>query len=534
MKCIHGLVWILAVTNLSLASAGTLVEDFSSLNHADLSNSSGVWDIINHQARAQAFADSDATRPIRFGDGSDGAVNTGSGYIFDTDSHPLGYQFQSLSITGGAVTIRGSHPLVIRSLSTITITPPLQANGGNGGDGLSTGAVPSGGLAVTCEANGGRGGSASASTALSGEAARLSDGSADASPPGTGQVGGSYTASSGIVDAVESSSFPAGTDFDSNPNADFLCGASGAGGGGYTVNSGSPVPFASGGGGGAGGGVMQLVAIGDIALGVLEAKGGNGGNGITVVPGGAGVQACSGIGMGGFGGVVFLQTLGNLSAPIAPDVSGGIMGSSGCNPGGSLLAGFAREDLNSTAPRPAWATLGYSTDLVPANLQSMVQSGAYDLGVLNASFSAETVTSSGNVSMTYSGSADGESFSDFTTDLASLSNQGYRFLKFRATFTNPAGGGAAPELTKLNIPYTDSGLASLDAKLYAGCGTLAMSGTKMHRKSSSRSDAAGMLFTGIAFLLAFAMSRIRFEKIRAKYALVLLHPYSSGPKRYAP
>jgi hypothetical protein len=481
--------------------ASTLVEDFSTLDHADLVSSVGVWNVQDHSARAQAYAngDTESTRPIDFGNGSDGAVNSSSGYTFNTDTHPNGYQFQSLSITAGTVTVVGSHPLVIRSLSTLTITPSLQVNGGSGADGALSGLVRSGGAAVTCVAKGGDGGSATVSSAASGGNAVYSSGATEASTQGIGQVGGVYA--SAIESQVATFTGPAGYDFDTDPTNDFICGSGGAGGGGYSTNGSD---FSSGGAGGAGGGVMKLIAVGDIAVGVTEAKGGNGGNGIQLSN-----NACSGSGTGGYGGIVFFQTLGTLTTGVDPDVSGGHSGTSLCFPAGhgDMVLGYTRGDVNSSSAPPSWDTvIAYSTDKVPANLQSFVQSKAYDLGVLNASFSQDTVTSTGTVSMTYAGSQDGVSFSDFS-NLDSVSNKGYRFLKFRANFTNPGAGGVAPKITGLTLEYSDLGLAQLDAKLFAGCGMMAMNGQRPN--SDPKSDQTGVLFTLFGILMCYGITRLR-------------------------
>jgi len=483
----------------------TLTEDFTTLDHADPANSTGVWNAVDHSARARAYANGsiESTRPIDFGDGSDGVVNSASGYVFNTDTHPSGYSFQSLSITGGTVTVVGSHALVIRSLSTITIVPPIQVNGANGEDGDASGLARPGGPAVTCLAKGGDGGSATATVPSNGGDAVYSAGIAEASTQGVGQFGGAYSSAveSQLVTGATGSS---GYDFDTDPANDFICGTSGAGGGGDTMST----EYASGGSGGAGGGRMALIAVGDIQVGATEARGGMGGNGLPLSDG-----SCSGTGTGGYGGVIFFQTLGNLSTGVDPDVTGGNSGTSPCFTSGNglMLDGFARGDLNSSNSPPSWDVVSYATDAVPSNLQSFVQSKAYDLGVLNASFSNEVVDHTGDVTVTYAGSSDGVSFSDFG-DLPSVSDQGYRYVKFRATFTNPTSGNVAPQMTGLHLTYTDAGLASVDAKLFAGCGTLAAVGKGSHHRSSPSSkqtDEVGVLFTLLALMLFYGISRSR-------------------------
>jgi hypothetical protein len=494
-----GNLFLISVFSMTAStSAATFTENFNTLDHADQAHSTGIWNVIDHSIRAQAYADGAnvSTRTIDAGDGSDGVVNSSSGFTFDTDSHPNGYQFQSLAITGGTITVVGSHPLIIKSLQGITITPALKVNGADGANGTLSGATASGGAAVTCQAKGGNGGSANGSAASSGGNAVYSTGATEASSGGVGQIGGAYSAT--IESQTATFSGPAGYDFDTSPATDFICGTGGAGGGGYSLNG---TEFASGGGGGAGGGIMKLIAVGDIQVGVTEAKGGNGGNGVQLSN-----SACSGSGTGGYGGVIFFQTLGNLTTGVDPDVSGGQSGSSPCFGGnGIMLLGFARGDLNSVGAAPGWIVVSYATEKVPSNLTSFVQSSAYDLGVLNASLSDENITSTGNVTMTYAGSADGVRFSDFAP-LESMSNRGYRYIKFRANFTNPAAGNVAPDVSAVSFSFTDLGLSQLDIKLLAGCGTMSAA---RHSPSSSESNAAGVLFTLFGILTCYGMSRFR-------------------------
>lgn len=505
-----GFAFLISAMVAKTSFAATLLEDFGTLDHADLIQSNGVWNVVDRSARAQAFANGDiqSIRPIDFGNGSDGAVNSSNGYVFDTDAHPNGYHFQSLSITGGSISVKGSHPLVIRSLSAITITPPLRVNGARGADGSTNGIASVGGAAVTCLAKGSGGGSASLAMASNGGNALNSNGVLEANTRGLGQVGGSYVGPVPTPGPIESQiptfTGPAFYDFDTDPSHDFICGTGGAGGGAYaTISS----DFASGGAGGGGGGILKLVAVGDIQVGVTEAKGGDGGNGIQLSNG-----ACSGSGTAGFGGVIFFQSLKSLSTSVDPDVLGGHSGESPCFVGGhgDMLLGYVRGDLNSASSAPSWVVLpygSYATEKVPANLQSFVQSKAYDLGVLNASFSEETITSTGTVTMSYAGSSDGVSFSGFSS-LNSLNNRGYRFLKWKATFTNPSSGGAAPKISNLKLSYTDLGLSKLDAKLFAGCGTLVASGA---RSSNRESNTAGILFTLFGICACYGISRLRLR-----------------------
>lgn len=126
--------------------AATLVEDFTDISRCDLTVTTGVCNTIAGYARASAFAGSSATRPLLFGDGSDGVVDTSSGYTFDTDAKSV-YQFRSLNITGGSVSVIGKRPLIIRSLGVVQISSAINIAGGPGDNGSTSDLItrPAGG-----------------------------------------------------------------------------------------------------------------------------------------------------------------------------------------------------------------------------------------------------------------------------------------------------------------------------------------------------------------------------------------------------
>lgn len=492
--------------------AGSRVtEDFTTLEYADLTSlassaaTTGVWDVPRGRARAHAFANGDASRPIDFGNGADGVVNRSTGYAFDTDSHPNGYDFASLTITGGTITVTGRNALVIRSLGAISITPALSVSGPDANDGLASGATVPGPLAITCAADGGAGGAATATTASNGGDGVQSDGTPEGFGfEGQGEVGGPNNAT---IHGQGSFGAAASDDYD-NP-ANFICGSSGPGGGGRS-NGGANI--ASGGAGGAGGGRMRLVAVDDINVNSVLARGGNGGDGLIAGTG----PECSGYGSGGNGGAIWIQTLGNIVTGSPPDVSGGNSGTA-ClaSNGPALITGWTRGDTATAAGHPGWASPGsFFTETVPASVTSVVQSKAYPLGVLNAGFSAPSFTAGGGgtVTVEYAGSRDGVSFDAYTTDLPSLSDKNYRFVRWRATF-NTGGGGATPTLTRVEIPYEERGLTTVDLKLAAGCASVASiagsGGENGPRPRAPGSDAAGALMTVAAITMLRWLSRPR-------------------------
>lgn len=460
---------------------GVLAEDFSTLDYADFSASTGVWNSAVGEARVAAHVlntDTATYYPISFGDGSDGVLNSSAGYTFDTDAHPNGFNFVSVNISGGSITVHGSNPLVIRSLGAVSITPTLSVAGGAGQS--ATGAMATtGGQAVTCGANGGAGGAAG----LPGGNGLESDG---VTPDG-GATGGLAVPAPGNNGGLPIMG-PSSSVFETAAN--FICGAGGGGGGG---------DGSAGGAGGAGGGRVRIAAVGAVTTGTIDASGGNGGSG-------AGAANCGGNGTGGVGGAVWVQSLGIVSAA-GVVVNGGNTATSNCDLVGGLgFPGLSRCD-SSGAPG---CNKNFDTSMVPASTQSVVQSKGYDLGVWNAAFStAPTVTqvlNGGTIVTEYAGSQDNVTYSAFTTDLTTLSDQGYRYLKFRLTMTSVGAVGASPQVTGISIPYTDLGLKSLDVSLTPGCGTIQASKAKPDMKLGL----ATFSFWCALFLLSYLIIRKRY------------------------
>ncbi len=482
--------------------SGTLVEDFTTLDHADLTATTGVWNAAAGKARVTAYANGHA---LDFGDGSDGVLDITGAYSFDTDTHALGYKFTSVHIHSGAtISVSGSNPLIIRSLGAVIIEPTLSVSGtaGSGPSGAGDTNAPAAGHAVTCGADGGAGGSPTNATSGDGVDGLQSDSSVDAGNGGPKRTTPGYD---GGVEAIASATGPFSNDFDTAAN--FICGAGGAGGGLYDNANGNSAAGASGGGGG---GRIRIVAAGDITMtAAIEAKGGDGGAG-TFVPasGGTAIDGCSGNGAGGYGGTVWLQTLGAISG-LAPAVDGGAGGTTSCSGAlggpGRTSAGVLRADMapGGTAP---WDTPDFRTDQLPSATSSVIVSKSYDLGTFNAAFpNSYTLTSNGigRADIEFAGSADDASYSAYTADLASLGGQGYRYLRFRITLT-ATGAGASPEVSRLALSYQDLGpapLDSIDLKLSAGCGTVQRSGGSGGDASTAARDLIGAMSTLLWSLL---------------------------------
>lgn len=495
-----------------------IIETFDTLDYADLENTTGLWNIVAGVAQAGVVANADTARPVSFGDGSDGIVDTADGYTFDTDAHPNGYDFVSLNISGGTVTVTGSNPLIIRSLSTVTISPTLNLRGGTGGNGSSSTSAsttgPSGGTPVASRSAGGKGGDAvtgGASLVVGGSGVNA-DGTLDTSTPGAGSTASATPGSAGSFSANRP-----GTNFDAAGG--FISGTGGGGGGGHF--DGGDATHATGGGGGAAGGSVRIAAVGAISVGTIDARGGNGG---STAPSTA---ACSGNGAGGNGGAIWLQSLGAITATTANMlITGGTGGavSGACSAGPNGLSGRRRADSPSSG-RPSWASAAppanNDTTNAAANQTYELVSKVYDLGTYDAVFAtAPTITKNdgaGSATVSYSGSTDGVTFGDYVSDIAELSGKDNRYLKFKVTIATASSAAASPTVDKIVIPYGDAGPTQVDVKLSAGCGTLA----EVARRSTDReggnngpASPTGLLATAL-WMSAFAASW-RLFKVRSR------------------
>lgn len=473
-----GTMAAISVPQWANTSGGRLIEDFSSDTYADYSSTTGFWDLPGRRARAAVYTDatgSGTARPVTFGDGSDGVLDSANGATFNTDLRPNGFNYRSVNISAGTITVTGSNPLVIRSLTTMNIAAGVTFSLDGAGDvagslgGAANGTTTRAAAAATptCASQGGAGGSADASTSTDGGDGLLSDGTPDLGSGGL-RNDDSVLAGDGGNGSPTAAALPTANDFDTTG---FICGPGGAGGGGDTAGNGVG-DYATGGAGGSGGGRVRLISAGDMTIGTtITARGGTAGRGA-----GAGT-ACSGSGAGGNGGAVWLQTLRTLTT-VAPDVSFGTGNGTPCN------AIAAPVDGNNGASRSDQAGVGANgTTLAPASQTYVIQSKAYDLDTLNAGFSeAPTVSASAGggstPSVEYAGSIDGSTFSDFTSDITQLNGKDYRYLKFRITIRTGGVAAATPEVTRIEIPYKDLGYERLELKLSPGCGNIKQFGGK--------------------------------------------------------
>ena len=114
------LAWTPPARAYTLTSGG-LVEDFTTLDGADLTATTGVWNIVDTRAQAGVVANGTAANTISFGDGSDGALSASSGTVtFNTDLRPNGFNTRHGIMP--APPSRTAQPLIIRSSHQIFST----------------------------------------------------------------------------------------------------------------------------------------------------------------------------------------------------------------------------------------------------------------------------------------------------------------------------------------------------------------------------------------------------------------------------
>jgi hypothetical protein len=466
---------------------GVLLEDFSELTYWDATQSTGLWNLVEKAAQSGRVTGGVALQKIDFGDGSDGVLDTASGYTFDTNSHPNGFNFVSVNISGGTIQVTGTNPLVIRSLSTITLVPTLSVRGGNGTDGVVNGTLTGspGGIAVASLCSGGKGGDAANTPTGDGSDGMTYNGTTESA--GGGEGGSGVTAGADAFGAIDQAD-PTLSSWETSPN--FRCGAGGRGGGGH-INGGV---YATGGSGGAGGGTLRLIAVGAISYTTLDASGGDGGQGVND-------GQCSGGGAGGNSGTIWLQSLSSVTGTT-------LLTNGGQN---GTCAGFLFSGSPST-PRTDTATTSNAgsntTENSAPSTTYVIQSKSYDLSTLNAGFSEQpTITSTlngGTITMSYTGSTDGTHFGSPTADITTLSNQNVRYLKFAITIQTASTAGASPQVKSVSIPFSE-----LNIRLSGGCGIVQNKNAK--RKAIPFKDIFLNLVPAIAFWI-IAWGQLRYKR----------------------
>jgi hypothetical protein len=458
-----------------------LTEDFTDSSHWDASGSTGFWNMVDHAIQAGRVTGGVASQKLSLGDGSDGILDTSNGYTFDTDAHPNGFNFILLRINGGAVQVQGSFPLVIRSLSSVTITPLLSVKGAIGQSGIVNGSISVislGGTAIAGKCSGGAGGNASGG---SGESGLTYEGLNDYAPGSLPAGGSGVTAG---TDAGTALDVALSDQWETNPSH-FRCGAGGSGGGGQ-INGGN---HTTGGAGGAGGGSIRISAAGPISVGQVSAEGADGGLGAN------NSGTCSGGGGGGNGGIIWLQSLQTVTSTSLSAVAGR---SASCAGYFSVnFDGFSRTDSKTASDRGA-----FSTGSVAPLQTYEVLSKPYDLETQNAGFLKQptilTTLNGGTIKVQYEGSSNsnGSEFSSSTEDITTLSDKKYRYIRFRIIITTGSSTGISPELNSISIPFEE-----LDVRLKGGCGSLQVTGSSPFNHQGMKLEAMWILCFIFIFII---------------------------------
>ncbi len=276
------------------------------------------------------------------GTGSNGAYSA----VANTSIAGGEYNFTSFNIASGVtVNVTGTSPLIIHCQDSVIINGTLQANGGNGTDGVAHVSGGIAGVGVAGGANGGDGSFASSSGPITGG---FGSGQGGLTNQGDGWSGGGGAGYSTTGDSSGSVSGGFGglqygtlflTQLDPGSgggggSGGFDCGAGGGGAGGglIVINAGSIVIGATGiiscdggdggsdgsgncgGGGGGSGGALWLAAPSFVLDGVISAIGGTGG--------GSSVAGSPYYGTGANG----------ADGRIRLDYNGSIIGSGSCTP----------------------------------------------------------------------------------------------------------------------------------------------------------------------------------------------------------
>jgi hypothetical protein len=476
-------------------SAAELSEDFSSLS--DFVSGTAIWNQalgkIHSTLQVVNYDDGTTGNPVPptpiavdVGDGSHGVFDvstysrfsvggdvSGNKIRFDTSAYPI-LKVTSFHLAPGWVLEPvGANPLIIYSLSTISIEGEIWCQGNIGGTPL--GSIPGAGGRGRC--GGGDGGDG-------GSGATGNDGITPNASIGSGK-GGTSAGMSGGGGGSWSNAFPAtasgngGVAGTSASDPTFTNHDGGAGGGGGSANGAD-----AGAGGGGGGGTVILHAVGDITIGTapssltgfIYVQGGDGGS--TTGTGGAG-------GGGGAGGIQLFSgamiNIYNSDDPITPTVpAGNARRGNGGKIGAALSGGLG------AAGRNWFSSVNYNTvgtgfyepveesPLLPGNVEynsvaQHVVTRSFDIHSSFPEYASITTTPvSNDFLIEVAGSSDDFVSDDtgFTTNFSLLKNK--RYVKFRASITT-SNVNTPDMLDMVTITYTPHQRENFEMKA-AGCG----------------------------------------------------------------
>lgn len=354
-----GLVILLLLFE-SAAYGATLTENFSSADRWDRSQSTLVLNTalqrVHPSLRNKDWSSTNQTTNISVGDGRHGSFSPSRYTSFGTLSNNVltidTTQYSELQVTefilSAGTTLRptGSNPLIIKSLTSISISGVIDCAGDDGGGVVvGTTTLASGGTARCGGGAGANGGTIAVPAAATGTAGGSF---VTGGPGGTvagvrgqgGSGGGGY--SSNVLAGYQATGGQDGSGgflaIGSNyPDEEFTVVGGGSGGGGGGGGTGSV-----GAGGGAGGGAIYMYAVQDITLvstpsstGEVRADGGDGGavsGGAAATNGGGGGAGAGGsilmwsgniVDFGGISGPPYLVTALEGSAAATNGLSGG-------------------------------------------------------------------------------------------------------------------------------------------------------------------------------------------------------------------
>lgn len=530
---------ILLLLSLSLTvTAATVTEDFTSISYMNNGQTTLVWNhalgrlqptlkITGWEINA-GIARPDITYAV--GDGSHGPFNSSTYARFSTggdlsnDTIRLDTNvFSELKVTefildaGWTLLPEGDNPLIIRSLTDVTVNGIIECSG-VAGEPVSND-VTRVALGGEGRCGGGDGGNGGSDTVLPQPGSQSGAGAlgggegfgAHAVNGGDGGGGGGSYGNGGAGQGTRPSGLAGGNIGASDNKPDFSdngaasgegTGAGAGGGGGFAYNQANPAA-SNGGGGGGGGGTVKIYAVRDVNVGLagrIRAFGGAGGGEAT-----GSLRAGGGGGGGGGSILIWAANDINMAANNIVDANFGAGGATlDATAGNGGVGAIGRTWLSwgnnvTNNERPLYTLWLNGAVVYETATNQVAVSNAYDLGNTSPRMTGITVspapTGGSTVSIEAAGSSDNFASDDTgwlpSTSLSSLS--GKRYVKFRLTLNNAAA--TSPD-TIDSITFEFEGGRRDTFNFVAACGRLGSSGP-----SASRN--ALLVFSMILLIYAF-------------------------------
>lgn len=483
------ILFLLVVFHAGFAVASVLTESFSSAAQKDPA-STAVWNlaagVVHPTLQIANYTPPlgvPTTTDFDVGDGSHGIFQpstyanfgavVGSTITIDASVFPI-LKFSIFQLDSGYTLTSINGPLIIYSLSTVTIDGTILCSGDDGAP--ASGANGGAGGIGRCGGNfGGAGGNASADGTQGLPTAGLVVGGIGGNFVGAGNGGGggggaAFAGNDGGAGLAGTGGNTGGNGGSGTGGANHqfsnLAGSPGGGGG-----SGSNTQGGSGGGGG--GGTVIIHAVGSVSIsatGIILALGGNGG------------AAASGGGGGGGGGVKIFSAVNVILIPGIPlysaDVTGGTGGGGGAGGNGGS-GSFGRAWLISPAGVTGGGSESNPTSISPEGTIQYVTtaqtavSKSYDTGSSLTVYNSVTFNPvSNDVALQISGSDDNFVVDDTgwlnSSQVASLEKK--RFVKFRLILTN-SNSLVPTQISEVTVNYEPGTIEVFQFK--SGCGSIA-------------------------------------------------------------